>query len=202
MNIAFARGTSTPARRKLRPFCLCCMVALECTLGALEHKNSTTLACKPSSHPALRAYSCRRSIPPENPPRVEYVVELAQAPHLFVIRKQQRKEAAAQPVVLAYYYVLDKMVYQVRARCVYCGLGGLISGVTGDHNTYVVASKRRYWLARYCYCKSARASRPKRLSFLQNTHHCHRMLLSGANASCCSVYKSSPLPVEPSRGLP
>lgn len=63
------------------------------------------------------------------------MVELAQAPHLFVIRKQQRKEAAAQPVVLAYYYVLDKMVYQVRAQYVHCGNGALVSGVTCDHNT-------------------------------------------------------------------
>ena len=69
------------------------------------------------------------------PPGIEYVVEVEQAPHLFVIRKQQRREdkkdaaaaaamaaggpgaGAGGPLTLAHYYVLDKMVYQVRGRC-------------------------------------------------------------------------------------
>lgn len=71
---------------------------------------------------------------------MEYVVELAQAPHLFVIRKQQRKEAAAQPVVLAYYYVLDKMVYQVRAGCVDHGMGAATSGLRGYNSHPFISS--------------------------------------------------------------
>lgn len=43
---------------------------------------------------------------------IEYVLELAQVPHLFVIRKQMRKgpDTGAPGVlnILAYYYVLDK----------------------------------------------------------------------------------------------
>ena len=82
------------------------------------------------------------------PPGVEYVIEVEQAPNLFVIRKQQRRadlvvaaagtaafpgggggsvgaavplsgpaisSSSLQPLTLAYYYVLDKVVYQVGA---------------------------------------------------------------------------------------
>ncbi|KAF5833298.1 MED6 mediator sub complex component-domain-containing protein [Dunaliella salina] len=47
---------------------------------------------------------------------MEYVLELAQVPHLFLIRKHVRKgpDAAAPGALstLAYYYVLDKVIYQ------------------------------------------------------------------------------------------
>ncbi|GAX79486.1 hypothetical protein CEUSTIGMA_g6927.t1 [Chlamydomonas eustigma] len=55
------------------------------------------------------------------PPGIEYTLEVEQAPNLFVIRKQMRKEGVVgssvpaggnTTVPLAYYYILDKVVYQ------------------------------------------------------------------------------------------
>jgi len=55
--------------------------------------------------------TCRFVVPQGG---MEYVLELAQVPHLFVIRKQSRKgpDAAASGAlhIFAYYYVLDKWV--------------------------------------------------------------------------------------------
>lgn len=56
------------------------------------------------------APACRHAVPQGG---LEYVLDLAQPPHLFVIRKQHRKGADAAPGALsplAFYYVLDKCV--------------------------------------------------------------------------------------------
>lgn len=48
---------------------------------------------------------------------VEFILEKEQAPHLFVIRKQQRPNPSpstshGHPTILGYYYILDKVIYQ------------------------------------------------------------------------------------------
>ena len=78
---------------------------------------------KSTSFPSVRFL---RSLPPG----VEYVVEVDQAPNLFVIRKQHRGggsrgDPAQQPTAgarqaasfLSQYYVLDKVIYQVDVCC-------------------------------------------------------------------------------------
>ena len=46
---------------------------------------------------------------------MEYVLDDAQEPHLFIIRKQYRRTpAAADETPHAFYYILDGSIYQVR----------------------------------------------------------------------------------------
>lgn len=45
-------------------------------------------------------------------PGIEYVVQEAQEPNLFLIKKQQRKTQPEGVTPLGYYYVLDKVIYQ------------------------------------------------------------------------------------------
>ena len=69
-----------------------------------------------------------RSIPGS---RVEFVLQDAQEPHLFVIRKQQRRQAAARSAdTLAAYYILDGSIYQAPTHpcCHFLTNGMLYSG--------------------------------------------------------------------------
>ena len=100
------------------------------------------ISCVPSFTP-LSSRTAPTSFFRSLPPGVEYVIEVEQAPNLFVIRKQQRRadpvaatigtaafpaggatvplsgpaisSSSLQPLTLAYYYILDKVVYQVGA---------------------------------------------------------------------------------------
>eukprot|EP00884_Botryococcus_braunii_P017784 jgi/Botrbrau1/468/Bobra.110_2s0107.1 len=46
------------------------------------------------------------------PPGIEYVVQDAQEPHLFVIRRQHRTSPKTSPTPQAIYYILDGTIYQ------------------------------------------------------------------------------------------
>jgi mediator of RNA polymerase II transcription subunit 6 len=88
-------------------------------------------------------------------PGVEFVLQDAQAPHLFVIRKQLRA-LAGDLTSLAYYYVLDGTVYQAPT------LHAVLSARIVSRPACAVAAALHFWarslgnlwVAVLCMCRS------------------------------------------------